>query len=132
MTVKGEGKREILSCLIGGIKQDIIVEGDLNIMTRALFRKMRIEKFSYYSSQLQAVEVNGKNFCGSVITNVKSNNASVLTQFYVADVETIKDPIISEEYAKKLKANLNLIPCIQPIKTLTSLREEAKVAETLD
>jgi hypothetical protein len=96
-------ERETLSCTIGGIKQEVTVSGDMNLITRGLFRKMREEKLSYYSAQLQSVEVNGRKFCGSFITNVKLNGVGTLTQFYVIDNESKKDPIICEAAAKSLK-----------------------------
>lgn len=92
------------NCKIGGMPSKLIIDEScqMNIMSRALFRKLREEKWVFFTSDMVPLKVGDIEFRGQFTTKIEMNGSSVLINFYVQD-GTTDVVVINKRIAESLK-----------------------------
>jgi hypothetical protein len=89
--------------MIGGVMQTIKVSNGHNVLTRAKFRALRLEKLKLHHMEMRPIEVEGVKYRGTALTTLKNGFDSLNVQFFISEEEKLSHPTIDEEIAKRLK-----------------------------
>lgn len=61
----------------------------VNVMSKAMFRKLRQEKYKFFTAEMVSVTIEDVKFCGNftakLIISKKSSNAWAIATFYVEE-----------------------------------------------
>lgn len=97
---------KIYNCCVGGMPVKMVVK-DKNIMSQVQFRKLREEKWKFFTAEKCSFKVDGMDFCAQFTSTVEINNCSQIVTFFVQ--EGNKDIIsLSSQIAQRLGLQFNL------------------------
>lgn len=77
-----------------------------NVITKALYRVLRLQNFKFYSPIFERIEVSGNHYCGSFETDLENEErAAKGARFYVIDEIIQQKATIDGKYANILNLN---------------------------
>lgn len=87
----------------------VLIEPELpvSVMSKSLFRHLRLNKYKFFTAENIIVKIGELDFCGQFTSKVMINNNVVLTTFYVKDSNE-DFAIINKKVADQLGLGQNL------------------------
>lgn len=74
------------------------------VITKALYRQLRLKKFKFCCPNINTIKVFGMKFCGTFETSLECNSILLpAVKFYVIDDPQLKQAIVDRNTAKSLK-----------------------------
>lgn len=78
---------KIYRCSIGGIESTFCIEtlSSVNVMSSAEFKRLRIRNFSFHTSDMIPVKVDGFDFLGQFTSQIEVNGKFRFVNFYMQE-----------------------------------------------